>query len=76
LRAPTAIKGRRTQEIWKGRGDNLDNLKSRGVLIQSHLGKVHGSLLKDGLGDPYPMPAPSMMLNVVAFLPCLAQLLA
>ena len=53
FRAPTALKGGRIQDIWKGKGDKLEPAKSRGILIQNHLGKIHGLLLKDGLGDTY-----------------------
>ena len=53
VRAPLLAKGGRMQEVWKRKGLRADTKNSRGILVQSHVGKIHGGLLKSELEPSY-----------------------
>ena len=50
---PLLMKGGRIQDVWKGSGLRADPSNSRGILVQTQLGKLHGAALKDDLDDVY-----------------------
>ena len=64
-RAALAIKGGRIQDVWKRKGDKRVTKNSRGLLIQPFAGKVHGTMLKDDLEDPYVAPVSRYQFGAV-----------
>ena len=52
-RAALLAKGGRIMGLWKHKGDRRDPDNSRGLLVQSFTGKVHSSLVKDAVSEPY-----------------------
>ncbi|CAK0894210.1 unnamed protein product [Prorocentrum cordatum] len=65
-KAPALMKGGRMQDLWKRKGERTDTANSRGLLIQTHAGKVHGATLKDAIEPHYPRAVADTQRGAIA----------
>ncbi|CAK0815072.1 unnamed protein product, partial [Prorocentrum cordatum] len=65
-KAPTLMKGGRMQDLWKRKGERTDTANSRGLLIQTHAGKVHGATLKDAIEPHCPRAVADTQCGAIA----------
>ncbi|CAK0877917.1 unnamed protein product, partial [Prorocentrum cordatum] len=65
-KAPALMKGGRMQDLWKRKGERTDTANCRGLLIQTHAGKVHGATLKDAIKPHYPRAVADTQRGAIA----------